>query len=256
MAPDPSTDSPNTIQAVESSFILIEELEERGPMGVSELADVVDLPKSTVHVHLSTLAEAGYVLKDGQDYRLGLRFIEVGGRERQRLKLYQTAKPEVDKLSRTAGEVANLGVEENGKRVLLYTSEEPGGIFDNAPSGEQTFMHWTSLGKAMLAHASEEDVDGVVENHGLPQATEHTITAREGLRRELVETRDRGYSIEDEDRREGVMAFAKAIEDPDGSVIGAISLSGPRSRFAENEEELVEEIRNAANIISLKYKHY
>ncbi len=256
MTQDGTGEPPTTIQAVESSFNLIEELEKRGPMGVSEMADIVELPKSTVHVHLATLVNAGYVVKDGQEYRVGLRFLEIGGRERQRLRVYQTAKPEIDKLSRTAGEVANLGIEENGKRVLLYTSEEPGAIFDNAPSGEHTFMHWTSLGKAMLAHFPEERVDHIIQQHGLPQATEYTITTREELQRELAETRQRGYSIEDQDRREGVMAFATAIEDPDGNIIGAVSLSGPRSRFVENTEELVDDVRNAANIITLKYKHY
>lgn len=256
MAGETADEPAKTIGAVESTFTIVEELEEAGAMGVSELAEAVDLPKSTVHVHLQTLTDAGYVRKDGRNYRLSLRFLEVGGRQRQRSKLYQAAKPEVDKLSRATGEVANLGIEEGGKRVLLYTAEEPGGIFDNAPVGEQTYMHWTSLGKAMLAFESDERVEEIVDRHGLPQATEHTITTRDALRTELEETRERGYSIEDEDRRDGVMAFATPIEDPETEVIGAVSVSGPRTRFAENEADLVEELQNAANIITLKHKHY
>jgi len=70
-------DTPNTasVGATERSFRIIEQLGERGG-GVSELAESLSISKSTVHNHLQTLRELGYVVQDGDEYRLGLQFLD------------------------------------------------------------------------------------------------------------------------------------------------------------------------------------
>jgi len=247
------------IGSVLRAFDILERMVEQETVSVTELADELDAPKSTVHAYLTTLDEAGFVVNEGGSYRLGLRFLEYGGAVRNRSKLYEVAKHEVDKLAAETGEVANLGVEEEGLRVLLYKSAEPDAIHDNAPVGEFTNMHWTALGKAILAHLPDERVEEIVNARGLPRANEYTITENSDLLEELAEIRERGYSVEDQDRRQGVLTVGAPIFDrTSDEVVASISVSGPRNRLRENTsvEELAERVKSAANVVELRYSHY
>ncbi|WP_290810943.1 IclR family transcriptional regulator [Halovivax sp.] len=249
-----------TIGAVETVFEVVDALETAETVGVSEVADHLDIPKSTAHIYLKSLEGAGYAINEGGRYRLSLRFLKHGGRARNRLNLYRAAKTHVDKLASETGEVGNLGVEERGQRVLVYKSEVPDAIYDNTPTGEHTNLHWTALGKAMLAHLPEERVDEIVDRHGLPRQTPNTITDRSSLAEELERIRERGYSVEDEERREGVVAIAVPIRNKaDPGTVHAVSISGPKSRIKRDDElrsDLVEAVRRSANVIELQYNHY
>jgi len=249
----------NRIQSLETAFAIVDELESQGGCGVSALAASLDLPKSTAHVYLRTLLEAGYVVQEGTEYRLSLRFLAHGGRIRQEMDIYQVARPAIDQLSRSTGEVATLGVEEGGKRVLLYSSEFPEGVFDNSPTGQFTHMHWTALGKAMLADLSDERVHEIVDEHGLPGSTARTLTDREALFAELETIRERGYSIEDEERRDGIKAIGVPIRTAEtDSDVAAVSVSGPKSRIDRDfvESDLVDTIQSTVNVIELRFQHY
>ena len=249
----------NRIQSLDTAFAIVDELQERGETGVSELADALDLPKSTAHVYLQTLRDAGYVVQEDSKYRLGLRFLAHGGRLRQEMDIYQVARPAIDELSRSTGEVATLGVEEGGNRVLLYSSESPEGVFDNSPTGQFTNMHWTALGKAMLADLPDDRVEEIIDEHGLPKATDRTVTDRETLLAELETVRDRGYSVEDEERREGIKAIGVPVRTAETDAqVAAVSVSGPKSRIDRNftEADLVDTIQSTVNVIELKFQHY
>lgn len=247
------------IGAVATSIEIVEALEELRGAGVSRLATHLDLPTSTVHVHLKTLHELGYVVKDGAEYRVGFRFLERGGVQRKQREIYQVARQEVDKLSRETGEVANLGVEEEGMRVLFYTAEPEEGVFDNSPVGQFTHMHWTSLGKSMLAHQPDERIREIVDRHGLPRSTDHTITDFEALMDEVETIREQGYAIEDEERIEGICSLgAPIMDESQDRAIASISVSGPKNRITPDriQDELLEQLQQTANVIELRKNHY
>lgn len=256
MPPNPER---NRIQAVDNTFEIILALRDKGWTGVSELAEELDLPKSTVHVYLSTLHDIGYLTKRDGRYRLSLRFLELGGYIRQRIDIFRTARHQIDELSNKTGEVANLGVEEDGRRVLLYSAEPPEGLFDNAPTGEFRLMHWTALGKALLAQLPDSQIEAIVERDGLPAATDNTITDPEALFEEIERVREQGYSIEDEEHHESIKAIGvpvKYVNEP--SMRTAVSISGPKRRIGEGEElhSLLKEIQSTVNVIELEYEYY
>jgi DNA-binding IclR family transcriptional regulator len=252
--------SRNTLGGVEKAFDVVAALQELDGAGVTEVADHLGLPPSTAQVHLNTLRETGYAVRDGTDYRLGLKFLNHGSHARRRLDLYHAAKSHIDDLAEETGEAANLGVEENGRRVLVYKSESPAeAVYDNAPTGELTHMHWTALGKALLSEMPRDRVEEIVAAHGLPRANEHTITDREELFAELEASRERGYSVEDQERRKGILAVGvPVVDERSGAVAGAVCVSGPRSRLLDDgvDDAVVQAVRNVANVVELRYNHY
>ena len=247
-----------TLQSIHSAFRIIEFLEDEGASGVTALADRLDLPKSTAHVYLKTLAELGYVVNEGGTYRVSLKFLERGGRVRQAQRIYGAANLEIDDLADETNELANLGTMENGQRVLLYKSEGGEAVHDNTPVGEFTYMHWSSLGKAILAYLPVEVVDEVIEEHGLPKATDLSIGSRKELLEDLERTRERGYALEDDERRLGMRAVAVPIRDDDNQVIASISVSGPKNRFSDEriDTKISQALESTANVIQLKYVHH
>lgn len=258
MSGENSNSSPNRIRAVENAFEIVEAIRELDGCGVAELADHMGIPTSTAHVYLKTLEEVGYVVNEGGRYDLGLRFLDVAGYVRHRNVVYQAARNEVDELARSTGEVATLGCEEGGFRVMLYRTEPTGAVFNNAPTGEFTRMHWTAVGKAILSQKSAEEIRGIVDRHGTPRATERTLIDRDELLEEIELVRSRGYAVEDEERVKGVKSIAVPVDSGDGVNDAAVSVAGPKHEFDDDrsESELIPALQNTANVIELKIKHY
>lgn len=256
-----STDTERTIGSVETSFAIVEYIAEHGPSRLSTIANDVDHSKSTVHAHLQTLVNNDYVVQSDKRYALGLGFLRTGARARNRFDVYRAGKQEVDQLADETGEAAHLGVEQHGERVILYKSEIGDAVYDNTPTGEFTDMHWTAVGKAILAHLPQSRARTIVSQSGLPSATDRTITDETRLFDHLERTRERGYAVENEERRDGVVAVGVPIFDTTADVVvAAMSVSGPRQRILDSdgsvEAELLEAVRNRANVTELRFNHY
>lgn len=249
-------DSDKLVKSVVRAFEVVGVMREQGAVRIDDVASALDIPTSTAHVHLKTLESVGYVVQDDDGYHLSCRFLRDGVTVRRRKNVYRSTKSEVDALADITGEVANLGIEENGQRVILYQAEGTEAVYDNAPIGEYTNMHWTALGKAILAHLPDGYVDQIVETYGLPRATDATITDRDQLDEELARIVDRNYALEDEERRQGIRSIASPII-VDDTVVGSISVSGPKERLDDDriESELLPELRNTVNVVEVKYAY-
>lgn len=253
------TSTESGIGALCNAYDVVSALSDAEAGSVSELADRLDMPKSTTHVYLQTLHDLGLVIKEEGQYRLGLQFLELGGLIRNQSEVFQAARQEIDELSWRTEEVVNLGVEERGWRILLYSSEPRRGVFDNSPVGQPTNMHWTALGKSMLAFQPAERIDEIIESHGLPRGTEDTITDPEALTDELATIREQGFAIEDQERRERIRAVGvPVLNEADDRAIAAVSVSGPKNRITEERiaDTLLEEVRSTANVIALRHDYY
>lgn len=244
----------NPVKTTQRSLDIIETLREMDGARLTELADRLELPNSTVHSHLSTLVERDYVLKDGDVYRVGLRFLELGEHARTRRKIYERAKPEIDELAAETGEVASVLVEEGGWGVYLYSSRGENAVPLDINPGKHVPLHATALGKAILAHLPQSRVEGIIDRRGLPARTDNTITDRDALFDELERVRDRGFAIDDEERVAGIRCVGSAVKSESGNVIGAISVSGPTSVLTGERltETVPEHLFSAANVIELK----
>jgi DNA-binding IclR family transcriptional regulator len=252
---EPETDD-GCIQSVKRAFRIVETLEQNEGLRMSELATKLDIPQSTAHIYLKTLQKTGYIVKHDNEYNLGLRFLKHGGYVRYRLQVYQAAKSEIDALAHQTGEAVDFGIEENGKRVLVYKSEGPDVVTKKPVTGDYAYMHMTALGKAMLSTLEKERVDEIVDEHGLPKATQHTIDDRADLHAELDRTRERGYSLENQERREGIRAVGVPIYLED-ALTSALSISGPMSSLTDSRiDELQEQIHDSINVIEIKIRNY
>lgn len=250
-----SQEKRSPIKSAKTTFEIVEMLVEMDGGGVSELADRLDKPKSTVHDHLRTLSERKYIVKTADTYHVGTRFLEIGEFARNRMKIYEIAKPEVQELAKKTNEHANLMVEEHGLGVFLYKAEGDDAVELDTHSGMRVPLQTTAMGKCIMAHLPEERVHEILDRDGMPQITENTITDRGELFDELETIRERDYALDREERIKGMQCVAAPIKVDD--VMSAISVSGPTHRL--NGERFQETIPNmvlrAANVTEVNLKH-
>ena len=245
------------IEATTTSLRIVDALKSLDGAGVSELSAEMDLPVSTVHDHLKTLEEEHYVVQEDGRYRLGTKFLTLGGYVRDRMQIYNVAEPEIEKLARDTGEHANLMIEEHGRGVFLYIATGSDALKLDTYEGMRTYLHTTALGKSILAHLPDERYEWILDRHGLAPLTSQTLSSRDALEDELRRIRERGYATDDGERIEGVRCVAAPVVKSDGTVLGAVSVSAPKSRLQEDVfgGELPRRVQRVANIIEVNATH-
>lgn len=248
-------DSPRTIDALDTTCELLEELQARNGAGVTDLARSLDASKSTIHHHLTTLSNQGLVENREGEYHLGLRFLTYGGTARERDSTFAYAKADVDNLAFESGETARLVVKDGRYGQTIYY--QTGGQTSDPATylGEREYLHSSATGKALLALLPEDDVDNVLEL-GLRQVTPNTKTDPEELRAELETIQSEIVAFEDEERREGIRGIAAPFKKPGDAdaVVGAIGVFGSTNRITDErfQKELPEMIKYSAKIIKTR----
>jgi DNA-binding IclR family transcriptional regulator len=243
----------NPIKSSKTSFRIIQLIQEHNGAKLSEVSEKIDKSKSSVHNHLDTLCEMGYVTKAGSKYDIGLRFLEHGIYARQQRPLYEVAKPELEKLAEETGELVNLLVEEHGKGIYLARMRGENAVNVDVQTGTQVYLHGTALGKAILAFLSDSEVDWILDRHGMPQLTETTITDREELNEELEQVRERGMAFDDEERLAGMQCVAVPVLNRENHPVGSLSIAVPTRRMADDplKGEIPDLLKDTSNVIQL-----
>ena len=220
--------------------------------GVTELAAELDLAKSTVHNHLTTMSDHGFVVKRDGKYRLGLELFRYGQHVRTGFDVYEAARPVVDDLVDSIDEMVWLFVPENGRVMPLYGHAGQTDLNVSTILGTWEYMHCTAGGKAVLAHCDDAAVEATIERHGLPARTSNTITDPEALFEELEQIREQGYALNLGEDLEGIHAVAVPVVFED-EVRGSLAVAGPAHRVGRErcENEIAERLFASADDVEL-----
>ncbi len=247
-------DGGRTLQTTATSLRVVETLRELDGARVTEVADEMGLAPSTVHAHLTTLADNEYVVKTGDVYQLSLEFLSLGEYVRTRRKAYRIAESYTEQLADETECRAVFTVEENGRGVYMYTFSGTHAVWTYSTVGKRFYLHQTAAGKATLSQLPESQVDTIVEKWGLPAATENTITDAEALLEQLASIRERGVAFNHQEQLDGVKAVGVPVNGSDGQVVGAFSVASPANRMTDErfEEEIPETLLGVANEFELE----
>lgn len=229
-----------TVQSVDRALVIIEVLQAhpRG-LGVTELANHLDVAKSTIHRLLMSLMQKGFVKReeDSEKYVLGLKLIELGETVSDRLDIRKIASPILQKLAEVTGETVHLVIMDHLEVVYIDKTESAATIRMFSRVGKRAPMHCTGVGKAILAYLPEDKLDQVLDEKPMKKFTETTITNKQEMREHLKLIRKRGYSIDNEEHEEGIKCAASPIFDHNGNVVAGLSVAGPIMRIDEKKME-------------------
>jgi DNA-binding IclR family transcriptional regulator len=216
-----------TIQSVDRAARILRALAS-GPrrLGVSELADRLDITRPTVHGLLQTLQAHGFVEqdRDSEKYQLGPGLLHLGNSYLDLNELRGRAIVHAERLAERASASVRVGVMHGPTVVIVHHVFRPDATFQVLEVGAELPVHASALGKAILAYASRERVNDLIAD-GLPKLTGRTLGAAE-LRRQLEAIRPTGIAPERDEAVLGESSLAGAIFDRSGLAVGAVGVVG------------------------------
>jgi len=204
--------SSRQVQSIHTGFQIVQHLQNRDGATMNELAEELDIAKSTVHNYLQTLKSLGYIVEREGRYRLGLRFLTHGMAAKNSLTIKEFV---TDVLSQTATQLSLPTwwiIEEFGRGIFVDRQTPNGQNVVYGRIGKRSFLHTHALGKAILAQLSEDYVSQIIDYHGLPTYTRETTTDADKLRKELARIRDAGYAVSEGEAALGVRSVGVGFE--------------------------------------------
>lgn len=224
------------VQSIERAFAVLSALS-GGPIGVTEVAERADLPKSTAARLLSSLSREGAVEQVPGDtrYRLGPRIALLAEGIVPVRSLVTTVRPILEELAAQTGETAGLSVAEG---YVVHYVDQVGTSHQVQVrdwTGTRVPMHAVSSGLIFLAQLPASTLDAFLERP-LEAFTPGTLTAPDALRERLAAVRADGYAWVHEEFAEGLSSVAAGVADATGSLAAAVHVHGPAYRFPAGDE--------------------
>lgn len=248
----------NLVQTIERVSLILDILAQN-PMGISirELSSKVNLPKGTTHRLLSSLAYLGYVRQDPKtrNYLLGFKLVELGNILLSQLDLRKEAEPFLRELAEKTKETIHMVILDGNEVVYIDKVEmdhNPSGLRMASRIGLRNPAHSSAVGKVLLSHFTDEELNKFYKGKSLSKRTENTITDAAQLKEHLKIVRNQGYAIDDEENEKGVRCVGAPIFNRTGNPVAAISISGPAFRVTKKKilESLKKEVMETALKIS------
>ena len=234
MAREEGTASSN--QTAEKLLQVMEALAfQRGSVKLGELARGLNMNSSTLYRFLIALQNQGYVRQEESGrYTLNFKLCYLAEQIKKNASIAGMLHPAVLETGQLFQESAHLAQEENQR--IVYVDNTAGSsqmLTIRQYIGKTAPMHCTGVGKLLLLEYSDAELDALIAQQGLPRYTEHTLTTRAELCRELEEVRSKGYAFDNEECEIGVRCLAVPVRDYTGKIVAGLSISGPTTRITD-----------------------
>lgn len=214
--------------SIQKAFRILEILSARMPQGVTEIAETLELEKSSVSRLLKSMLELGYVTtaaRRGQ-YQVSPRILVLAQQYLDSDRLILEARSILRELALEARATAHLGIVIEGQTLVVAKEPSPELIQVATRVGARIAPHASALGKALLAGLPEDRLEPFLAAP-LPRFTDKTVVDRRQFVRALDEVRRKGYSLESEEEHPGVGCIGAPVRDASGRWVAAISAAGP-----------------------------
>ena len=238
------------IQVIERMMRLLDALADHtDPASLKILSQDTQLHPSTAHRILNDMVACRLVDRvEPGAYRLGMRLLELGNLVKARLSVREAAVNHMRRLHQQTGQTVNLSVRQGDEIVYVERAySERSGMQVVRAIGGRAPLHLTSVGKLFLSNDDLPALRAYIGRTGLVSNTVNSITDAHKLERELMHTRQRGYSRDNEELELGVRCIASAIRDDQGKLVAGLSISAPADRM---QDDWIEALIKTADEIS------
>jgi DNA-binding IclR family transcriptional regulator len=220
-----AAESPTPTAVIDRVSLVLDAFDGPGRLTLAQIVRRTGLPRSSAHRMLERLVQLRWLRRNGRDYELGIRLVELGSLAVHQDRLHRAATPLLHDLHRATGLVVHLAILDGSD--VVYLEKIGGGMAAAIPSrvGGRQPAHCTAVGKAILAYI---DGDDAVEFGSC--RTRYSISSRAQLSAQLAKVRAHGVAFDREESLSGFGCVAAPIGDP-GDAIAAVSVCGPMSRM-------------------------
>lgn len=221
------------------------------PVGISEMAKDLSLPKATVFRLLNSLEEWNAVeCSENEGYQLGCFLIKLGRSASKDLHLIDICKPYMDRIMKEVDENVNLAIEYENAMLSIYSTYSNSSVL-SIKTIPISPMYCSAIGKAALAYYDDEKLAAYFKRQDLRKRTAKTIITREAFEKERERIRESGLAYDDEEYEEGLFCMATPLFNAEGAVVACISVSGGYGRMMAKKEKVAEVLRQAKEFIEI-----
>lgn len=221
----------NVVKSADRALVILELLS-RGRHRLSDIAEILHLPLSSVHGLLGTLVHRGFAEFDQttRTYGLGLTAWTVGQGYTGHRDIVGLALPLMEQLAQQTGETVQLSRLDGIENVYIAIAESPQPMKLVSAVGMRLPAHAVGLGKALLAGLDDDELARRYQDVELERFTENTVSEFTELFAEIQRARELGYAADDEEYIVGCRCVAMPVRDHSGQVVAAMSVSAPTPR--------------------------
>jgi len=212
------------VQATQTSFEIISALRSTDGAGVTEIATEIGKSKSSVHNHLETLVGLGLVSKQDTEYRVSLKWLQVGSEAVRTRPIYRIGVPEVIQLSATSGCSTGLAVLEGDTIRILYHRFTADLAKPDHNAGEMIPVHCSAAGKAIFASLSSTQQERLLEEYHFEGGTDAAHTTASTLKTEAEMIQREGVAVDRQEWRPNQAGLAASINLEEATQPAAIYL--------------------------------
>jgi IclR family transcriptional regulator, pca regulon regulatory protein len=191
---------------------------------LSEVARSTGLTRSAARRFLLTLVELGYVRSNGREFSLRPRVLELGYAFLSGMSFLEVAQPHVEEMVTALQESATVGVLDGDEVVCVLRVPARRIMIVAIAVGTRLPAYATSMGRVLLAGLEPEEFERYLDRLRLEPLTSHTVSDVDELRTVIVQTRERGYALVDQELEEGLRSVGVPIRDPSGRVIAGLAV--------------------------------
>ena len=237
-------------------------LDAKQPLTAPDIVTALNLPRTTAHELISTLIARGYLeaLSDQPNkFRLGVRVFQLGSAYQDRLSLSDLGRQVAQQIVAECGETVHVAVLEGTDVIYIAKVDSTHQVRMVSAVGRRLAASCTGVGKMLLSMLPIDELHARYPiDRPLPAMTPHSMTSVTELEAALAGYRDAGLAVEEREANPDVACVAAPVRDHTGSVVAAMSISVPTTRWsAEHRVQLEQLVVTGAARLSelLGYRH-
>jgi DNA-binding IclR family transcriptional regulator len=236
MAEEPES---GTLKSGSKLLEVINVLQELNGASVSEVSDYLDVGKGHIHKYLKTLETNGYADNSNGVYELSFKFISHSEHVKMNDYLCTVGESRVQELADEVEDVVKLSVKNRNKSIVVASENDLNLFQDRYMPGQESYLHQSAPGKAILAKLPDEDIREYIRTTGLPSREPPTITDEKTLWEQIESIREHDYAISLGEWDSRVNGIGAAVHTENSGTIVAINVLGPATRLTH--DKLIEE---------------
>ncbi len=225
---------------------------------MSDISRKLALPKSSIHLLVTTLEHKGYLQRNRRTskYLFGTKLVSLSFAALEKLEFREEARPYLLNLMHRTGLTVHAAILERKEAVIVDKIELPGMLRVATWVGRRLDLNCSGVGKTLLAYCSETETELYFAGPPLARYNENTIVSAMRLRQELKKARESGYAFEDEEGEIGFRCIGAPVFGDAKSVIAAISVAGTTAQIPrQGVPELAHTLKAVAAEISAHMGH-
>jgi IclR family transcriptional regulator, pca regulon regulatory protein len=208
---------------------------DRAALSLSDVARSAGVPAATARRCLLTLEELGYVTRNGRNFLLRPKVLELGAAYLESMNIEHVTKTHLEELARNTSDSAALCVLDGVEIVYVARASVRTLVRLEAHVGSRFPAHATSTGRVLLAGVGADRLQRYFETARLEALTERTVTDPAKLRTLIADCRRAGYSVVEDELAYGVIALAVPVLDHQGRVVAALNTSSHTRRITKTK---------------------